>query len=87
MCDTSPMMNKGARRLERWLYDHRMSQRGLARLMGGRCAGPTVNAWVSGDSLPSVPAAVRLARLTGITVESWTLAPDPTPVDHRPGDV
>jgi len=63
-------MGNGRKRLAQWIERSKMSQREVARLLGFHVS--VLNKVLKGHRTPGLATALRLERVTGIPVESWT---------------
>jgi plasmid maintenance system antidote protein VapI len=60
----------GGRQVERWLFDNRLEQKDLAKMLD--VAPSTICRIINGKGRPTVRVALKLEKKTGIPVSVWT---------------
>lgn len=73
-------MQSGRQRLRKWIERSKVNQNEAAEILS---VHPVVlSQWLSGARKPGLESAIMIARVTGISVESWLLTSVSTDTDE-----
>jgi transcriptional regulator with XRE-family HTH domain len=64
-------MESGRNRLRDWIWRSRVNQTKAAEILGVNQV--VLSQWLNGVRIPGLENAVKIERITGISVESWLL--------------